>query len=331
MLRVAVIGMGNIGRTHARCYKADPLAELVAVCDIVKDKANAAAAEFGVKAYYSVKDLLANEQLDSVSVCTSGVENGSFHYEPTMQALEAGVHVLCEKPLSNNIREAREMVAFARERGLYLATNLNHRFTPAAAKAKEWVREGRLGQLMLINMTLWIRNPNESAPYFHIRALHPHSIDVMRYYCGDIKSVQAFFAKGPNRQIWSNCSINMLFKNGVIGHLTGSYDMTNNHSIERCEVAGNKGRFVIDDVCKEVAFYPHDSREVTIIRNAGGMSEFNQTFAARIHRYLEQVSQNVPPEQLEGSGADGLAAQEVIEAAIQSHENRSIVDVNASA
>src|ERR671925_193972 len=87
MLRVAVIGMGGIGRTHARCYRNDPLAGLVAVCDIVKEKADAAAAEFGVKAYYSVKDLLAHEQLDSVSVPTAGVENGSFHYEPTMQAL----------------------------------------------------------------------------------------------------------------------------------------------------------------------------------------------------------------------------------------------------
>jgi predicted dehydrogenase len=331
MLRVAVIGMGGIGRTHARCYRNDPLAGLVAVCDIVKEKADAAAAEFGVKAYYSVKDLLAHEQLDSVSVTTAGVENGSFHYEPTMQALEAGVHVLCEKPLSNNIGHAREMVAAARTRGRYLATNLNHRFTPAAARAKEWVDQGRLGQLMFINMALWIRNPNESAPYFHIRALHPHSIDVMRYYCGDIKSVQAFFSKGPGRNIWSNASINMLFQNGIIGHLTGSYDMSNNHSIERCEVAGNKGRFVIDNVCAELGLYPHDSREATIIRHAGGMTEFAQTFPARIHRYLEQVSQHVPPEQLDGSGADGLAAQEVIEAAIWSHETRSIVDVGRTA
>src|SRR5919204_5271253 len=77
MLRVAVIGIGGIGRTHARCYKSDPLAEFVAVCDMIKEKADAAAAEFGVKAYYSVKDLLASEHLDSVSVTTSGVENGS--------------------------------------------------------------------------------------------------------------------------------------------------------------------------------------------------------------------------------------------------------------
>jgi predicted dehydrogenase len=331
MVRVAVIGVGNIGRTHARCYKGDTLAELAAVCDLVKEKADAAAAEFGVTAYPSVADLLANERLDAVSVTTAGIENGSFHYEPTMQALDAGVDVLVEKPLSNDIGQAREMVAHARAKGRSLACNLNHRFTPAAARAKEWVQEGKLGQLLFCNMALWIRNPNESAPYFHLRALHAHSVDVMRYFCGDVARVQAFFTKGPGRKIWSTAQINMQFTSGALGHLTGSYDMSANHGIERCEVAGSQARFVIDNVCQELAFYPHAAREATIVRNLGGMTEFAQTFPARIHRFLEQLAEGVPPEQIEGSGAEALAAQEVIEAAIRSHETGSVVDVRRDA
>ncbi|HZW32397.1 MAG TPA: Gfo/Idh/MocA family oxidoreductase, partial [Isosphaeraceae bacterium] len=100
MLNVAVIGAGNIGRTHCTVYAGDPLAKLVAVCDIVREKADAFAERFGARAYYSVPDLLRNERLDLVSVTTAGPENGGHHYEPVMQALEAGVHVLCEKPLS---------------------------------------------------------------------------------------------------------------------------------------------------------------------------------------------------------------------------------------
>ena len=91
----------------------------------------------------------------------------------------------------------------ARERGLRYGINLNHRFTPAALRAKEWVEAGRLGVLNIINMTMWINNPNESSPHFHMRALHPHSIDVMRYFCGDVEKVQAFFKKGRGRKIWS--------------------------------------------------------------------------------------------------------------------------------
>ena len=88
------------------------------------------------------------------------------------------------------------MVALAKEKNLRYGINLNHRFTPAALRAKEWVNAGRLGELNIINMTMWINNPNETSPWFHIRALHPHSLDVMRYFAGDVEKVQAFFKKG---------------------------------------------------------------------------------------------------------------------------------------
>lgn len=331
MLRVGVIGTGNIGRNHANVYRADPLAQFVAVCDVIKEKADAFAGQFGVKAYYRVEDMLAAENLELVSVTTAGPENGGHHYEPVMQALAAGVNVLCEKPISNNIAYAREMVQTAKAKGLYLGVNLNHRFVPPAERARQFIQEGALGELNFINMNLWIANRNESAPYFHLRALHPHSIDVMRYFCGDIVKVQAFFKKASHRQIWSNASINMQFANGVVGHLTGSYDMSMRHPIERCEVAGTKGRFVLENVYETLSFYPHDSNETTVIRNSimGGVASFNETFRNRIHRFLEQVDQKVPREQIEGSGEEGLAAQEVIEAAIRSFETGTVVDVPA--
>lgn len=329
MLRVGVIGAGHIGRNHSNVYHSDPLAQFVAVCDVIKEKADAFATQFGVRAYDSVDEMLRQEQLDLVSVTTAGAENGGHHYEPVMQALNAGVHVLCEKPLSNNINHAREMVQTARAKGLYLGVNLNHRFVPLAARAKTFVDEGRLGELCFVNMALWIANRNDSAPYFHLRALHPHSIDVMRYFCGDIVRVQAFFKKASHRQIWSNASINMQFANGMVGHLTGSYDMTTRHPFERCEVAGTRARFVLENVYERLTLYPHDSDETIVISNSimGGTASFLDTFKNRIHRFLEQVDQKVPREQIEGSGEEGLAAQEVIEAAIRSFETGAVVEV----
>ena len=329
MLKVGVIGTGNIGRIHSSVYRGDPLAQLVAVCDIVKEKADAFAHQFGARAYYSVADMLRDESLDLISVTTAGPENGGHHYEPVMQALNAGVNVLCEKPISNNIALAREMVQTARAKGRYLGVNLNHRFVPLAARAKKFVDEGRLGELCFVNMALWIANRNDSAPYFHLRALHPHSIDVMRYFCGDIVRVQAFFKKASHRQIWSNASINMDFANGMVGHLTGSYDMTTRHPFERCEVAGTKARFVLENVYERLTLYPHDSDETTVISNSimGGTASFQDTFKNRIHRFLEQVDAKVPLDEIEGSGKEGLAAQEVIEAAIRSFESGQVVEV----
>jgi predicted dehydrogenase len=329
MLRVCVIGLGPIGNRHADIYKADELADLVGVCDIDHDRADATAARLGVPAYYDVDDMLAKVSPDVCSVATGGYEYGSDHHLPTMQALEFGCHVLCEKPISNEIPKAEEMVAKAREKGVCFGVDLNHRFTPAALLARKWVDEGRLGHLLFVNMAMWIMNPAESSPYFQLKALHPHTIDVMRYFCGDIEAVQCFALKAPGRGIWSTAHFNMRFKNGVVGGLTGSYDIQRGHPMERCEVAGTGGRFVLDDMWRELTFYPAGDLEKTVYTNPvfGGMRDFTDTFINRLHRFLEQVGAGTAPEDIEGSGEEGLAAQKVLAAAIESLETETVVYV----
>ncbi|MEP7293230.1 MAG: gfo/Idh/MocA family oxidoreductase, partial [Chloroflexota bacterium] len=167
--------------------------------------------------------------------------------------------------------------------------NLNHRFTPAALKAKEWVQSGRMGELNLINMTMWINNPNESAPHFHMRALHPHSFDVMRYFAdSEVEKVQAFFKKGKDRKIWSNVQMNLLYKNGIIGHLTGSYDAGGSYGLETLEVVGSDARFVLRDACEHLEFYPRFSNDTENYDYLGGMMKFPETFDSRIARWIEQ-------------------------------------------
>lgn len=326
MLKVAVVGLGGIGNTHCRQYNSSDKAELVAVCDTNQERADKAAEQYKVPAFYSVDDLLKNADFEAVSVCSAGVENGGDHYVPTMQVLEAGKHTLTEKPISNNIEHAREMVAKGKEKGVKFGINLNHRFTPAAARLKQLQTDGELGEVLFINMALWINNPNESSPWFHIRALHPHSIDVMRYFGGDIKRVQCFMHKGPGRTIWSNLSLNVQFTSGAVGHLTGSYDASSHHPIERCEVGGSKGRGIIENVYERLEWLPRESKEKMVIENGimGGMGSFEDTFKNRIHKFVEQV---VAGEDLIASGEEGLKAQEVVEAAIRSHENGTVEDV----
>ncbi len=332
-LKVAIVGMGNIGNVHAKCYQDNPLAEIVAVCDIVKEKADRAAEAYGCPAFYSVKDLVnSGIQIDCASMCTAGKENGGDHYEPTMELLSAGIPVLGEKPISNELDKAREMVALAKKKKLRYGINLNHRFTPAALRARQWIDEGRLGRLHIINMRMWINNPNETSPHFHIRALHPHSIDVMRYFCGDVKSVQAFFnhgdtLDGKKRKCWSNLQCNMHFKNDVVGHLTGSYDAGGAFGLEECEITGSRGRFVLVDACEKLTFYSRVDTQQESYVNLGNMTGFPETFASRIHRWLEQNAEGADPKDIDGSGEEALKAQTIIEAAIQSFETHSVVDI----
>ncbi len=108
--------------------------------------------------------------------------------------------------------------------------------------------------------------------------------------------------------------------------MTGSYDASGFHPIERCEVGGSKGRAVIENVFQRLEFFPRQSREKMVIDNPimGGMGSFDETFKNRIDAFVAQVQAGGP---LDASGDDGLAAQEVIEAAIRSWENGTVEEV----
>lgn len=327
-LKVGVVGVGNIGSIHANVYHEHPGTELVAVCDIIKEKAEAMAAKYNCQAFTSVAEMLASGiRLDACSVATKGEENGGEHFAPTMALLEAGIPVLGEKPISNRIDEAGQMVDLARRKRVPYAVNLNHRFTPAAVRAKAWINEGRIGQVHMIHMRMWINNPVETSPWFHLRALHPHSFDVIRYFCGDIARVAAFMMKGEGRSIWSNAQVLLYFKNGAIGHLVGSYDAGASYGLEECEVVGSKGRFVLEDACELLTFYPRTSIETERYAYLGGMRSFSETFKSRISAWIEQLASGTAWDHIDGSGEDALKAQRVIEAAIESWETGRIVEL----
>jgi predicted dehydrogenase len=258
---------------------------------------------------------------DLCSVTTGGFEYCSDHFEPTVQALEAGSHVLCEKPICNDLKKAKQMVDTAKKRERCLAVNLNHRFTPAAREAKKWQEEGLIGELLFCNMALWIGKFTDfESEYYHLKALNPHSVDIMRYFCGDVREVSCFAMKASGRSIWSTASINMRFENNAVGHLTSSYDIVRGHSMERCEVAGIKGRLVFEDMWREAVLYPADTLVKRVYTNPvfGGFRDFNDTFRDRISHYIEEIDQGTPPDQIDGSGEAGLEASRVIHAAIES-------------
>jgi len=330
-IRIGIVGMGGIGNQHARCYMNNPGAELVAVCDVVKEKADEAAEKYGARAFYSLKEMLASDiGLDVVDVTTSGFENGSWHYEPAMEALQAGKHVFVEKPISNDIREAREMVQYAYKNDLYLACNLNHYFTEPADRAKQLIADGKIGQPIYLlqkmgfngsEMTYGgVGSPRWQRPYSHLKAFLAHPFSIMRYFGGDIEEVHCFAMTAPGRNIYSTASINMKFKCGAVGHLTSSYDIARGHPMERCEVAGTNGRLVFEDMWREATLYPAGNYEKRVYTNPvfGGFESFYDTFKDRINSFVDEVKRDVKPEDIDGSGKAGLEATRVIHAAIKS-------------
>jgi len=151
-IRVGIIGAGGIARyAHIPGYQAQKDVELVALCDVVAGKATEVAREFNIpRAYDSCAEMFEKEPLDAVSVCTPNCG----HKEATIAALNAGLDVLCEKPIAMNLQEGREMVETAHRLGRVLQIGLNWRFTSEAQTLKRFIDAGEMGDIYYGEATL---------------------------------------------------------------------------------------------------------------------------------------------------------------------------------
>ncbi len=324
MLRTAVVGLGAVGLAHATAFRREPLADLVAVCD--RDPGRLAAAG-GVPAFDSLAALLEAARPDLVSVCTGGVA-GADHFEPARLALAAGCHVVVEPPLSPNEAEAAALVALAAEKGVTLAVDFNHRFVPAAARARQWIDDGRLGTPLFANLSLWTDEGDQPAAH-HLHTSASHAVDLLRYLCGEVESVQCFASRPAGWAGWSTVNMSLRMASGVVAHINASAAMPAQHPFARVEVAGNVARLLLDNVYEELALLPHAQAEKTVITNNiwSGLLGYHETYGLRLGRLLGQIEAGGP---VEGNGADGLAAGRVIEAALAALERGEVVKVATS-
>ncbi len=148
-LRIGFIGTGGIAHSHMRAYLAQPDVEIVAGADLVPGKAEAFFAEFGlegVRCYTDMRQMLAECELDAVSVCTYN----RTHAECATAAMQAGLHVLLEKPMTVTLEEAVELCRVEHETGRILSIGFQPRFDPNMKKIKEIVESGVLGDIYYI-------------------------------------------------------------------------------------------------------------------------------------------------------------------------------------
>ena len=138
-LRVGVVGAGFAGRSHMEGYKKVENADLIAVCDVSKERAQEASEKYGIpKVFTDLDKMLELDELDAISVCLPNV----MHRPATVAGLEAGKHVLCEKPLATNAEEAAMMVEAAEKSGKTLAMALNFRYMGTSLTAKKMIEAG---------------------------------------------------------------------------------------------------------------------------------------------------------------------------------------------
>ncbi|MGH7657097.1 MAG: Gfo/Idh/MocA family protein [Gemmatimonadales bacterium] len=203
-MRFGVVGAGVIGQLRARSIRENPATELAGVADPVLENARLAVTGSEGKPCTSIEELLALPRLDAIIV-SSPVQ---YHEQAVLQAFGAGMHVLCEKPLSNTVESCRRMVEAGRKAGKRLATGFNHRYYPSMKFVKQAVDEGRIGELDHVRVfgghdglhnfrADWqYRSPESGGGAMMDVGIH--MTDLARYVLGDISEV---FGVATNR-VW---------------------------------------------------------------------------------------------------------------------------------
>ncbi len=229
-LKIAVVGCGRVSRTaHYPALQESPYYDFVAVCDTDRQRANEWGHKNNVRSYYHIEDLLAQEELDIVSI---NVPNG-YHPKLGMIAAQEGVHVICEKPLAMSLAEADELIDYCEEHNIYLFTILQNRFNKTNQLLKRALDKGRFGQVFSCNVTLrwrrelpyyledhkWRSRRDLAGGVFTNQAVH--YIDMMQWLIGaPPESVYAKMVTAVHPiEVETNGAAIIKFKNGVIGTL----------------------------------------------------------------------------------------------------------------
>ncbi len=243
MLKVGIIGCGSIAKQrHGHEYFLNKDVEIKGFYDLLPERAQALVELYGGKVYDSVDALLADGDIDAVSVCMAN----AFHAEITIKALNAGKHVLCEKPMAISLEQCEAMVAAAEANGKRLMIGHNQRLAPAHKKAKELLAAGTLGRVITFQSTFGHKGPEmwsmdksantwffkkASASFGSMADLGIHKIDLMRYLIGsDIDTVYSTmkvldkkFPDGTPIEVDDNSVEVFNFKNGALGTVTTSW------------------------------------------------------------------------------------------------------------
>jgi predicted dehydrogenase len=345
-IRVGVIGTGFGSLVQIPGFQRSPGVEVVAVASGRVERAREVAERFGLAGYADYRQMLAEQQLDLVSIATPPY----LHHEMALAAIERGCHVLCEKPFALNLAQAREMLAAARRAGLVHAVDHEFRYLPARLKMKELVEGGYLGDLHVVRISAqssMLLDPR-SRPWswWHDRdqgggilgALGSHLLDALRWWFGEIVEVAAqldTYVKSrplPNsdewREVTADDQVAALLRLASGAQATFLVSGLARGAGTRMEAHGSDGTLIID----EAQLLGVQGRGAPQPIELPTLPSLNQGDDFRIAPFLSFLERFLP--QLRGEGEaivasfeEGVAVQAVMDAMHESSETGRFVQV----
>lgn len=335
--KIGVIGCGAIARRrHLPEYTMLPQAELVAVADINAERAEEMASLYGARAYTDYRELLQHDGLDAVSVCLPN----ALHAPVSIAALEARLHVLCEKPMAVSQEEAEAMNAAAAKSGRMLMIGHNQRLMLPHKKAKELLDSGMLGRVLTFRTSFGHGGPEtwsvEGPGGWFFQKKHAfigamgdlgvHKADLLRYLLGEeIAEVGAFVGTlhKQNTDVDDNAVCILKTESGIIGTLAASWTYKakeDNSTVLYCE--HGTLRLIEDSTYMVIAEMNNGER---ILHQIGKVATNDkQTESGIIREFIGHLAAGTKPVI---SGEEGMKSLQVILAALKSAETGTMIRV----
>ena len=343
MFGIGIIGCGKIAQVrHIPEYAEHKDAKLLGFYDINLERTKALAEQYGGTAYETVEELLANPEIDAVSICAANFA----HAELTIAALNASKHVLCEKPMAITLAECEAMVEAAKKNGKFLMIGHNQRLAKAHATAKKLIDDGLIGDIVTFRTTFghggpetWSVDPGLNTWFFDktraamgaMADLGIHKTDLIQFLTGQkvirttarVTTLDKKDATGNLISVDDNAICIYEMSGGAFGTMTASwtyYGAEDNSTV----LYGTKGIMrIYDDPAISIKVILADGGKISYDVEAIQTND-NQTKSGVIDLWMESLVNNKAPEI---SGESALAAMRAVFASIQSSETGKAVEI----
>lgn len=321
MIKIGVIGTGSISGMHLSAYQNNPQTTIYAVCDLNEERARAVATEYNVKNVYTdYRELLANSEIDAVSICTWN----NSHAEISIAALEAGKHVLVEKPLCRTVEEALQVQQAVEKSGKILQVGFVRRYDSNAQLLQTLVEQGEFGEIYYAKATTFRRLGNPGGWFSDIERsgggplidIGVHVIDLCWYLMGrpnpvsvsantyrklgnrsNIKNLSFYKAAdydAANNTVEDLANALIRFENGASLMVDVSFTLHAKEDERSVRLYGDKGGFEIDPeivIVKELS----DTIVNTYPQTDHKGFEFNSAFQNEINHFANNISNGFTP------------------------------------
>jgi UDP-N-acetylglucosamine 3-dehydrogenase len=311
-LGVAVVGTGFWGKNHARVYKELESTELVAVCDVDAQRAKTVADQFGVKSYSSSTRMWKNESIEAVSICTWSTSLA----KEALKALIAGKHVLVEKPMATNTKQARRLLETAEKNGLHLTVGFLMRFIPGLQHIREAVKNKKIGELVCATAKRVSQWPERIGDVGVVKDTAIHDIDVVQYvFNEDPIGVYARVGSMRHRKFEDYAQIMLTYKDGKSAFIESNW--LTPYKTRTLTVTGSDAIMRLDYITQEL--WIEAAKE-----NLQPKYPWQEPLKLELQHFSDCIMKKQKPMV---TGADGLKALKIAEAALKSSAKNKAVKI----